>query len=190
MFDTENNHNDFHDNEQEHYEQDNQEHEQECEDNENPQFDECASDEYKKELEHFKKRCHYLAAEFDNYQKRSEKEKAQWTPLAQARVLKDMLPIVDDFERALSESLRHDVSEDVTSHVKGFEMILSSFQKMLESYGVREISDISSFNPEHHEAVMQVQSDDVESGDVVEILQKGYIFKDHVLRPAKVSVAQ
>lgn len=145
-----------------------------------------------KELEHSKERYTYLVAEFDNYKKRTEKEKSQWMPQAQLKVLEDILPVIDNFERALKDT-NLDLGQDsaqLVQHLEGFEMIFKSLKKVLDSYGVREITDTVNFNPEEHEAVMRVQSETHQSGDIVEVFEKGYKFKDYVIRPAKVSVAQ
>ena len=72
----------------------------------------------------------------------------------------------------------------------GFEMIYQSLEKILTKFGVQEITDFSVFNPKYHEALVQVESDKHKSGQVVQVLQKGYIMHDKVIRPATVSVAK
>lgn len=133
----------------------------------------------------WKDRCIRAAAEFENYKKRTEKEKLLWISSAQSSVLTDVLNIVDDFDRAFSQP----AGDDQKSR-EGFELIYKSLQKMLEKYGVQEITEIGEFDPNLHEAIMQVESADHKPGDIVQILQKGYMFKGQVLRPAKVSVAK
>jgi molecular chaperone GrpE len=132
----------------------------------------------------WKDRCIRTAAEFENYKKRTEKEKLLWISSAQSSVINDVLNIVDDFDRAFSQPAGDDQSR------AGFELIYKSLQKMLEKYGVQEITEIGEFDPNLHEAIMQVESADHKPGDIVQILQKGYMFKGQVLRPAKVSVAK
>lgn len=120
------------------------------------------------------------SADFENYKRRMQREQAQWLDVGATRVLTQILPIVDDFDRAL-----------VAGHSdEGIKLIHKSLQKMLESLDVKEISADVPFDPELHEALVSVEDSGRNSGDVVEILQKGYTFKGKVLRPAKVSVAK
>lgn len=132
----------------------------------------------------------YLVAEFDNFKRRTEREKAQWITQAQAQLLVDVLPIVDDFERALSDIEEKQFPPELAAYVSGFELIARALQKFLKTHNVQEITDLTHFDPEKHEAIMQVTSDQHKSGDIVTVLQKGYIFKNQVIRPARVSVAQ
>lgn len=125
------------------------------------------------------------AAEFENYKKRSEKERAMWIANAQSSLLQDLIEVVDDFDRAFT--LR---SSDAQQALAGFELIYKSLQKLLEKYGVSEMKTVEHFDPTMHEAIMQVESSDHKPGDIVQVLQKGYMFKGNVLRPAKVSVAK
>ena len=131
-----------------------------------------------------------LQADYDNFAKRNVKERAQWAVTAQSTILSDILPVIDDFDRAFAELEKKDVSADVKNWFVGFAMIHKSLQKMLEKYEVVEISAAMPFDPTYHEAIAQVQAPEKESGAIVAILQKGYTFKGSVLRPAKVSVAQ
>lgn len=126
----------------------------------------------------------HLAADFQNYRNRMLKEKAEWYQSAQIDVLKSLLPIIDDFERAL-----HHV-DSKNENIAGFAMIQKSLQKMLMTHGVSPITDLSSFDPEKHEAIVQVDAPNVSSGDIVAVLETGYEAKGRVLRPAKVSVAR
>lgn len=131
----------------------------------------------------WKDRCLRTAAEFENYKRRSEKERVSWITNSQAGVLGDLLEVVDDFERAMA-------AKDEHATAPGFELIYKSFQKLLHKYGVQEITETTEFDPTLHEAIMQVESADHQSGQIVQVLQKGYRFKDQILRPAKVSVAK
>lgn len=152
------------------------------------QEDQAAIDACRKELAQAKERYLYLQAECDNYKKRIEKERASWIDAAQDAVLIDVLGIVDDMDRAL-QGLQN-IPEGLLVHVTGFEMIAKSLHKILSKYQVQEIPYAKHFDPEYYEAVMQVASEKHQSGEIVSILQKGYVRKDRVLRPAKVSVAQ
>jgi len=127
------------------------------------------------------------SADFENYKKRMQREQAQWFDLGQTKVLTQLVNIVDDFDRALTSS---QAPVEAKSWFEGFELTRKSLQKLLESFDVKEISADLSFDPELHEALVSVEDSGRNSGDVVEILQKGYMYKDKVLRPAKVSVAK
>lgn len=140
-----------------------------------------------KELQQTKERYAYLQAELDNYKKRVDKERALWMETAQDAVVSDILPLVDDMDRAL-EGLQS-VPQELQVHVAGFEMISRALAKLLKKYDIEEIPFSKTFDPEYFEAVMQTPADNTSSGDIVTILQKGYQRKGRVLRPAKVSVA-
>jgi len=152
---------------------------------ENPALQAC-----QKELETYKDKFVRVAADFKNFKGRVEKEKASWIHIAQSELMHDLLSIVDDFDRALQEKKEQAVSEEVAAFLDGFVMIRKSLYKFLENYKVAEITEIKQFDPNLHEAIAQVDSDKHESGDIVEVLQKGFMFKDLVLRPAKVVVAK
>jgi molecular chaperone GrpE len=135
------------------------------------------------QVNEWKDRALRTAADYENFKKRSEKERVMWITGAQSSVLLDLISIVDDFDRAFK------ATESDQSRA-GFELIYKSLQKILEKYGVVEIKELSHFDPVKHEAIMQVESADHKPGDIVQVLQKGYMFKGEVLRPAKVSVAK
>lgn len=151
---------------------------------ENNELDVC-----KTELVELKERFVRVSADLDNYRRRIEKEKIQWMQIAQANVLRDMIPVLDDFDRALADQEKL-VDQSLARWVEGLKLMRESFYKILHNYGVEEIAQAVSFDPELHEALMHVDSPSHESGQIVAILQKGYRFKDQVLRPAKVSVAR
>lgn len=150
--------------------------------NQNPSLEQQLT-ECHAQKDEWKDRCLRTAAEFENFKRRSEKERVSWITNTQAAVLTDILEIVDDFDRAIAAK-----QENAT--VPGFELIYKSFQKILQKYGVQEIKENTDFDPSLHEAIMQVDSADHQSGHIVQVLQKGYRFKDQILRPAKVSVAK
>lgn len=137
------------------------------------------------QLNEWKNRCLRTAADFENFKRRTEKEKILWMGTAQATMLADLLAIVDDFERALAQP-----QENETQLRAGMELTYKSLQKLLEKYGVTEMQHTATFDPSLHEAIMQTKSEQVKSGDIVQVLQKGYMHKGQVLRPAKVSVAE
>ena len=130
-----------------------------------------------------------LTADFENYKKRVSSERADWANDAQKRIVLDILDVVDNFERALDQEKKREDNTQL-SWLAGFEMIYQSLEKVLAKYGVQPITDFSVFNPKYHEALMQVESDTHASGEIVQVLQKGYMMHDKVIRPATVSVAQ
>lgn len=148
------------------------------------QIDDCRA-----ELNDMKNRYLYLNAEFENYKKRMGKEQGAWTEGAQDRVLIDILSTVDDLERAFAELTMQELPQEVSAHFQGISMIVKNLNAFLKKYDIEEISAGGPFDPEIHEAVMQQDSQDHASGDILAILQKGYRRKDRILRPAKVVVA-
>lgn len=127
-------------------------------------------------------------AEFDNYRKRTEKEKQQQFSLGERDVIEKLLPVVDNFERAFA-TVEADDEED--AFVKGMRMVYKQLTKQLEDLGVRPIeAQGKPFDPEFHNAVMQAESDELESGTVAQELQKGYMFHDMVIRHSMVSVVK
>lgn len=128
-------------------------------------------------------------ADFQNFKRRSEKEQALWMQSAQADLLKGLLPIVDDVDRALAEYNKQEQAPENTAWIAGFQMIGLSLHKFLKKSGVEEV-DATVFDPSKHEAIALVPAADKKQGDIVEVLQKGFIFKGELLRPARVAVAQ
>lgn len=127
-----------------------------------------------------------VQADLDNFSKRMDKERVQWKNLAQAAIIQDILPIIDDFDRAF----QNESTQNAQQALAGFDMIRKAFYKFLEKHDIKEIPANMPFNPEFHESLMEVESPDHTSGDIVAILQKGFTFKGQVLRPAKVSIAK
>ncbi len=136
----------------------------------------------------WKDKCSRIAADFENYKRRAQQDLSSWTFATQKKVFQDLLPIVDDFERAI-EQLDTSEQKDI-SWTEGISMIYDQMKKMLEKNNVTVISTDGAFNPELHEALMQVESEDHEEGQIVATLQKGYAIGEYVLRPAKVSVCK
>lgn len=135
------------------------------------------------------RRYTYLSADFDTYRRRIDRERAQWAQEAEVRILRALLAVVDDYERAYSDLQTAHATEDLTSRIKGFELVNKSIRKLLADSGVEEISAAGIFDPEKHEAILQVTDPSKESGTIVALLQKGYMHRGIVLRPARVSVA-
>jgi len=127
-------------------------------------------------------------AEFANYKKRVEREMKDSHSQAAASVIKDILPAIDDFERAMSH-IPENLQED--PWVGGVGMILRKLNKVLDDYDVKVIDPTGEpFDPNLHEAIGMEASDDVEAGHVTVTMQKGYVLGDRVLRPALVRVAK
>lgn len=141
------------------------------------------------ELKQVKNNFIYLTAEFDNFKKRIDRERLEWINSSQSAVLGDILAIFDNFERAINQIQKNNLPEELKSHLMGFELIAKELDKFLKKYDITEVQ-ITSFDPMAHEAIMQVETDKFNSGDIVEVFEKGYQRKGHILRPAKVSVAK
>ncbi len=155
-----------------------------------PQADSEALQECQAQVKQLQEKYLYLNAEFDNYKKRLEKERTAWVENAQDGVLLNVLPIMDDMERALAELHSGQLPAEVVAHLAGMELIAKGLSKMLKRYDVEEIPPAKTFDPQFFEAVMQVESEAHASGEIVSNLEKGYTRKGRVLRPAKVSIAQ
>ena len=142
------------------------------------------------ELQEWKDKCIRVSADFENFKKRQEKERLHWHRLAQVELVTGLLPIIDTIERALKQKKAEEFPAELRSWFEGFQLMDKELEKYLASLGIQEIKDVGTFNPELHEAVVLVKNANVPAGNIVELLQKGYRFKDMVLRPAKVSVAE
>ena len=143
------------------------------------------------ELADYKERYAYLRSDFENHRRREVTETSNRIARAQSALLLDLLPIVDNFERAFAE-VANNPHEDLQKRMTGFELIYKNLLKLLEKNGVTQmtVTEDELFDPEFHEALMHVQQEGTTSGHVVQVPQKGYLFKGNVLRPAHVSVAQ
>ena len=126
-------------------------------------------------------------AEFDNFRKRTEKEKSQMYEIGAKDIIDKILPVIDNFERGLSV-VPEDKKDD--SFVQGMEMIYKQLMTTLESAGVKVIEAVGQeFNPDFHNAVMHVEDNEVGENIVVEEFQKGYMYRDSVVRYSMVKVA-
>jgi molecular chaperone GrpE len=126
-------------------------------------------------------------AEFANYKKRAEKERDEIYQNAAVETLRKLLPIIDDFDRAVANVPADKADDEV---IKGFSLIHRKMLTLLDSTGVKVINPVGEvFDPAFHEAIGRDESSDLESGRVTAVLQKGYVYGDKVLRPALVRVA-
>lgn len=126
-------------------------------------------------------------ADFDNFRRRTQKEKEDLAQYASMKLIGQLLPVVDNFERAVSAAT---ANQDFDALAKGVDMIFRQLEQTLQQEGLKAMEAVGeAFNPEFHQAIMTVESDEHEEGIVVEEVQKGYILKDRVLRPAMVKVS-
>ena len=130
-----------------------------------------------------------LHAEFDNFRRRSNKEKLDIISNANADILKDMLPVLDDYERAIENNEK---VEDTEALKEGFKLIYNKFKHILETNGLKEMkSSGEAFDSELHEAIANVPAQKKkEKGKVMDTVEKGYYLNDKVIRYAKVVVGQ
>jgi len=125
-------------------------------------------------------------ADFDNYKKRTRIEKEEFAKYASVKLIEALLPAYDNFERAIASSKEN---QNFESLIQGVEMVYRQIDQTLNQEGLQVIETVGQrFDPQFHQAVMQVETDEFESGVVVEELQKGYKLKDKVIRPAMVKV--
>nr|WP_289036742.1 nucleotide exchange factor GrpE [uncultured Allobacillus sp.] len=163
--------------------------------NETEESQEVGSEEKQSELNQLKDenadlndRLLRLQADFDNYKRRMKKEKEMDFKYKSQELATEIIPVLDNFERALQTGADN---ENVASFVDGVEMVYQQLQQALEKVGVTEIeAEGKEFDPTIHQAVMQVEEDGYDSNQVIEVLQKGYQLKDRVIRPAMVKVNQ
>ena len=126
-----------------------------------------------------------LCAEYDNFRKRSQKEKTEIYSSSKAQVIEEILPILDNFERAAMNS-----EADFEGYKKGIELIFGQFLKVLEKFGVESFGEEGDpFDPNLHSAVMAVQDDSLGENTVAQVFSKGYRLGDRIIREATVKVA-
>nr|MBQ8252287.1 nucleotide exchange factor GrpE [Lachnospiraceae bacterium] len=144
-------------------------------------------DKSKEKIEELEDKVKRQLAEFENFRNRSEKEKAQMFDMGAKNVLEKILPVVDNFERGLMTV----PADGEKAFADGMQMIYKQLMTELESIGVKPIEAVGQeFDPNFHNAVMQVESEEYESGVVAQELMKGYTYKDTVLRHSMVAVVQ
>jgi molecular chaperone GrpE len=125
-----------------------------------------------------------LAADFENYKKRAARERQEYVTLANERLIGELLPILDDLERALAAAEEHQEAQ----LEEGVRLVHRSLAGLLERHGVTPISTDGKFDPYQHEALLS-QPSDAEEGAVLDVVQKGYKLGERVVRPARVVVA-
>ncbi len=154
-------------------------------------------DKLEKELEELKKKNEelinkvlYSQAEFANYKKRKELETSNMLKYSNSEIVLELLPIVDNFERAIKLD-DSNLDDSLSKFLDGFKMIYSHLVELLKKFEVTEIDCLNKeFDPNIAQALMTVKAEGVKPGVVVEILQKGYMLKDKMIRPALVKVSE
>lgn len=135
------------------------------------------------EAEALKERLLRLTAEYDNYRKRTTKEKEGIYTDACTDVLQEMIPVLDNLERAIS------VEGNIEDIKKGIEMTIKGFKTSFEKLGVEEIDATGEFDPNYHQAVMHIEDEDLEANSIAEVFQKGYKRGEKIIRYTVVKVA-
>lgn len=141
-------------------------------------------DELTAGLKEKEERALRLQADFENFRRRTSKEKEELSAVIKQEILKDMLPLLDNFERAMAAE-----TKDAEAFQKGVDMIYTQLQEVMKKNGLEPIeTEGQKFDPNFHQAVMRVQNDDLEDDDIVQELQKGYMVEGRVIRPSMVQV--
>ena len=147
-------------------------------------FGKKKKDKFEQQVEELTDRLKRNMAEFDNFRKRTEKEKAQMFVIGARDIVEKILPVVDNFERGLAQAPEGD------AFVDGMKMIYKQLMTALDEMGVKEIeAKGKEFDPNLHNAVMHVEDENAGTNEVVEVFQKGYTYKDFVVRHSMVKVA-
>ena len=151
----------------------------------------CGSDEVEalnKEIFNLKEALLRNQADLQNFKRRKEEETERFNKYKNEELVKELLPIVDNFERAISMD-DNDLADEVSKFLAGFKLIYTNTVNVLNKYEVKEIkAEGVEFDPTYHHAVLTDHDDNKPAGVVLEVLQKGYMYKDRVIRPAMVKV--
>lgn len=146
-------------------------------------------EQLQKECDEYKDKYMRLAAEFDNFRKRTLKEKADIIKSGGEHILSNMLPVIDDFDRAMDAA---NTAQDIDSLKEGLELITNKFKKFLTQNGVQEIdAKEKDFDTDLHEAITKIPAPHEDlKGKVVDVIEKGYMIHDKVIRFAKVVIGE
>lgn len=145
-------------------------------------------EELQNEINTLKDKNMRIAAEMVNTLRRKDEETNRLLKYSNESLITELLPVIDNFERALNVDVK---TVDVESYQKGMTMIYNSLKNILEKFEVKEIEAIDKeFDPSYHQAVMQEEKEGTKENIVIEVLQKGYTYKDKVIRPAMVKVSK
>lgn len=152
--------------------------------------EECHCEENILKIKELEEALLRLKADNINYRKRKDEEVSKMLKFASEDMVKDILPIVDNFERAIKLD-DNDLTDELSKFLAGFKMIYCHLVETLEKYEVKAIDGINKeFDPNFHQGVLTEKVEGVNPGMVVEVMQKGYMFKDKVIRPAMVKVSE
>ncbi|MCL3778807.1 nucleotide exchange factor GrpE [Prolixibacteraceae bacterium JC049] len=157
---------------------------------EEPKEEQCEADQLKEQLNTVNDKHLRLQAEFDNFRRRTQKEKLELIKSAGEKILVDVLPVIDDFERALQSMQGED--EATAAMKQGVELIYNRFSEFMKQNGVTEIEAMEKeFDTDVHEALTKIPAPSEElKGKVVDVIQKGYMLNDKVIRFAKVVIGE
>ena len=145
-------------------------------------------EELQNEVNTLKDKNMRIAAEMVNTLRRKDEETNRLLKYSNESLITELLPVIDNFERALNVDA---TSNDIENYQKGMTMIYNSLKNILEKFEVKEIEAIDKeFDPSYHQAVMQEEKEGTKENIVIEVLQKGYTYKDKVIRPAMVKVSK
>ena len=145
-------------------------------------------EELQNEINTLKDKNMRIAAEMVNTLRRKDEETNRLIKYSNESLITELLPVIDNFERALNVDAK---TTDIESYQKGMTMIYNSLKNILEKFEVKEIEAIDKeFDPSYHQAVMQEEKEGTKENIVIEVLQKGYTYKDKVIRPAMVKVSK
>jgi molecular chaperone GrpE len=150
-------------------------------------------DDWKAKHDEVKDRLMWVAADFENYKKRMAKEREEQHKYSQSSLLKEILPVLDNLERAMAALKGHEqeATPAFAALKQGVDMVLKQFHSVLERHGVVRIEAVGKpFDPRFHEVMMQVDSAELPEDTVLDELQGGYMIQDRVLRPARVRVTR
>ena len=132
----------------------------------------------------------YISAEFANYKKRREVEVSNMLKYSNQELVSELLPVIDNFERAIKLDDTN-LSDELSKFLEGFKMIYTHLVELLKKFEVKEIDCLNKeFDASTMQALMTAKVPDVDAGIVVEVLQKGYMLKDKMIRPALVKVSE
>lgn len=167
---------------------------QETTDQEQTQPEETVSheeyDAIQAELASVKDQLVRMGADFQNFKKRTERDRVMWSQTIVADIFVNILPVIDNFDRALEHAKQSENSKSFASWLAGFELIYKSFNEYLKKNKIEQIEQMQTFDPNLHEALMQVDDSSKESGTIIQVFERGFILDGKVLRPAKVSVSK
>lgn len=137
----------------------------------------------------YKEKCLRLQADFENSRKRLDREKQDFVKFANEGIILDLLNVLDDLERSVQ--LSEEKHQDLAAFLKGVEMIVAHLYQMLKNHGVKPIeAKGKAFDPNYHEALMQVEDNNFPDHTVIEEMQKGYLLNERVIRTSKVKVSK